>query len=102
MSDQEKRSPIIPEGQDFVVEVNKRINSDPTYTSTQYGHAAGALAFILYVNSLPEDHAEAQRMQRQSMINKAKRLLEEFGPNIIYYLKDELKLIIEEEQLLKK
>lgn len=45
---------------------------------------------------------EAQRMQRQAMISKAKRLLDELGPNIITYLRDELKLVIEEEKLLEK
>lgn len=95
----EKQQSIVPEAQDFVAEVDKRMKADPEFARSPYGHAAGGLAFILHVNTFSEDPEESARMQRAGMINKAQRLLDQFGPDIIQYLKDDLKLVIDEEQL---
>jgi tellurite resistance protein len=99
MIEKDIQQPIVPEAQNFVAEVNKRIEANSEYASTAYGHAAANLACILEANTFYDDPIKAQEKQRQAMIIKAQRLLDEFGPNIIMYLKEELKLVIEEEKL---
>ncbi|HEX7018020.1 MAG TPA: hypothetical protein VF209_03895 [Patescibacteria group bacterium] len=102
MVEKETSQPIILEAREFITEVNNRLENEPGYDRSQYGHAAANLVNILFVNTFYETPEEAERMQREALIRKAQRLLKEFGPEIIEYLTRELKLIIDQEKLLEE
>ncbi|MBU0572481.1 hypothetical protein KKH23_03600 [Patescibacteria group bacterium] len=82
---------LLPEAKEFVHEVKDGVHK---YANREYGHAAKNLALILDGCAEEGVSRETQRILMKEFIE---RQIEEFGPNIIDFLRDELKLVIENE-----
>ena len=92
---------IIPEAREFVKDVEERLKTDPKFVHTDMGHAATTMAWNLrFQAELEADPVLRAKVQREGLIVQAKGYLKQFGPQIIDSLRDELKLVIQEENLL--
>src|SRR5262245_8022083 len=66
----------------------ERKNQDPEWTSFPYGHAAFGLAVLHTVSADEVSPAE----ERAALIKKRDQLVAKFGPEIINFLKEELRI----------
>ncbi len=82
---------LIPEAREFVNLTDKGVHKETE--NRDYGHAAANLAEVLRGVA---ELGESQDKQRNMLERQVAGLVEEFGPNIIPFLRDELKLLIEE------
>jgi hypothetical protein len=66
----------------------ERKNQKPEWTSSPYGHAAFSLAVLHAVSANEVSPAE----ERAALIKKRDQLIAKFGPEIINFLKEELRI----------
>jgi hypothetical protein len=100
MTNSEIQQPIIPEAREFVANVYKKHGENSHFGNDPLEHAAGGLAFILYVNSFFDNPDESSNRQREAMQDKLQRLIFEIGPSIVSYLIDEFSLGIDRDAVL--
>lgn len=100
MVNSEKQQPIIPEAREFVANVYKKHEENPSFGIDPLEHAAGSLAFILHVNSFFDNPNESSTRQREAMQDKLQRLVFELGPSVVTYLINEFNLDVDNDAVI--
>ena len=86
---------ITPKGKEFVKETFRQ-SDNPEFQGTTYGHSMVNLAVILRDKAVL---GHSQEEQLEFLRNRALKLVQEFGPNILNVMRDELKLALTDEDL---
>lgn len=88
-SDQNPHPEIIPEAIETVSEIVNFLENNPDQTVTTYGHAAGMFAQVAYANSYMNPDLQRERLKEYALV-----LIQRHGPEIISFLKPELKEVL--------